>query len=262
MQLGIEGRVAVVAAASAGLGRAVAEGLAAEGCHLAICARDPERLEQTARALADIYSARVFARALDVTNAAAVEGFIAAVAAEYGQLDICVSNAGGPPSRPFAQTTLEDWRAAAELNLLAHVSFARAVLPHMQRRKWGRFLMISSVSVRQPIDGLILSNTIRAGVLGLTRSLANEYGRDNVLINNLAPGYTLTQRLRELAAARARAAGILPEQAELEWSSATALGRLAEPREFADAAVFLCSERASYITGQTLVVDGGFYKGL
>ncbi len=262
MDLGIKNRVALVAAASTGLGRAVAEGLAAEGARLAICARNAERLEQTASELAQTRGAKVFARALDVTDSAAVERFVAAVVAEYGELDICVSNAGGPPARPFAQTSMRDWRDAAELNLLAHVAFARAALPAMQPRQWGRFLMVSSVSVRQPIDGLVLSNVIRAGVLGLTRSLANEYGRDNILVNNIAPGYTLTQRLRELAQARARAAGCLPEQAEMEWSRATALGRLADPKEFADAAVFLCSERASYITGQTLVVDGGFYKGL
>ncbi len=262
MDLGIRGRVAIVAAASTGLGRAVAAGLAAEGARLALCARQAERLEQAAGELAETFGAKVFARALDVTDAAAVERFVAATAAEYGQIDICVSNAGGPSARPFAQTTHEEWRAAAELNLLAHVSFARAALPQMQRRKWGRLLMISSVSVRQPIEGLVLSNAIRAGVLGLTRSLANEYGRDGILVNNIAPGYTLTERLRELAAARARNAGISIEQAQLEWTRATALGRLADPKEFADAAVFLCSERASYITGQTLVVDGGFYKGL
>ncbi len=261
MDMGLTGRVAIVAASSTGLGRAVAEGLAAEGAHLALCSRSLAKLEPTAAAIAHRSKGRVMARAVDVTDAAAVEQFVQAVVAEYGRLDICVTNAGGPPAKNFASTTLAEWRAACELNLLSHVSFAKAVLPYMQRARWGRFLMITSVAVKQPIDGLILSNAVRSAVLGLTRSLANEYGRDGVLVNNVCPGYTLTERLTELAKVKGLASGKDQEASYREWAAMTALDRLAEPREFADAVVYLASERASYITGQSLLVDGGFYKG-
>ncbi len=262
MDLGLKNRAAIVAASSTGLGRAIAEALAAEGVHLALCARDNARLQSTAADLARTYGIPVWARALDVTDSPAVTNFVQAAAEKYGRLDICVSNAGGPPAAPFAQTTLGQWRAACELNLISHVAFAQAALPLMQKRQWGRFLMITSMSVKQPIENMVLSNTVRAAVLGLTRSLANEYGADNILVHNLGPGYTLTDRLRQLAKGRA-AAGAGTEAAILaEWAGRTALGRLGEPREFAAAAVFLCSELASYITGQTLLVDGGMYRGL
>lgn len=261
MNTGLKDRVAIVAASSAGLGRAVAEGLAAEGAHLALCARQEKRLEGVAEAIRRQHGVRVLAQTLDVTDPPAVGGFVAAVMAEFGRLDVCVTNAGGPPSKPFASTTLEEWRQAVELNLLSHVIFAKHVLPHMQRARWGRFLMISSVAVKRPIEGLVLSNTARGAVPGLTRSLANEYGPYNVLVNNVCPGYTRTERLDELARVKALGQGMAPEAAFEEWAQGTALRRLAEPREFADAVVYLASERASYITGQSLLVDGGFYKG-
>ncbi|MGH9466630.1 MAG: SDR family oxidoreductase [Terriglobales bacterium] len=261
MTTGLKDRVALVAASSAGLGRAVAEGLAAEGAHLALCSRNPQRIEEVAQAIRGAHGVRVFARAFDVTDAAAVADFVAAVQAEFGRLDVCVTNAGGPPAKPFASTTMEEWRAAVELNLLSHVSFAKAVLPIMQQARWGRFLMITSVSVKQPIDGLVLSNTVRGAVPGLVRTLANEYGPYNILINSVGPGYTRTDRLAELARVKALAQGVTEQAAYNDWTRGTALGRVAEPREFADAVVFLASERAGYITGQNLLVDGGFYKG-
>lgn len=262
MNLGLKDRVAIVAASSTGLGRAVAEGLAAEGVHLALCSRHLERIEAAAAALRRQFGVRVSAREVEVTDAAAVAAFVAAAHTEFGRLDICVTNAGGPPSKSFATTAPEEWRAALELNLLSHVSFARAALPLMQQARWGRFLMITSVAVKQPIEGLVLSNTVRGAVPGLTRTLANEYGPFNVLVNNVCPGYTRTERLDELARVKALAQGVPNEAAFDDWARATALGRLAEPREFADAVVFLASERSSYITGQSLVVDGGFYKGV
>lgn len=261
MNTGLKDRVALIAASSTGLGRAVAEGLAAEGAQLALCSRNQERLEATAAALRSRYRVRVFSRVVDVTDAATVAEFVVTAHAEFGRLDICVTNAGGPPAKSFATTTLEEWRAAVELNLLSHVSFAKAALPLMQQARWGRFLTITSVSVKQPIDGLVLSNTVRSAVPGLVRTLANEYGPYNITVNNLCPGYTRTDRLVELAKVKALAQGVANEAAYDDWSRATALGRLAEPREFADAVVFLASDRAAYITGQNLVIDGGFYKG-
>lgn len=260
MNTGLQNRVAIVAASSSGLGRAVAEGLAAEGTHLALCSRHVGRIQAVAEEIQKRHGVRVFARALDVTDPAAVAAFVTAVAEDFGRLDICVTNAGGPPAKTFANTNQEEWRQAVELNLLSHVAFARQVLPHMQRARWGRFLMITSVAVKQPIEGLILSNTVRGAVPGLTRSLANEYGPYNILVNNICPGYTLTERLAELAKVKALAEGVAPEVAYEAWARNTALGRLADPREFADAVVFLASERASYITGQSLVVDGGYSK--
>jgi 3-oxoacyl-[acyl-carrier protein] reductase len=261
MNTGLKDRVAIVAASSSGLGRAVAEGLAAEGCQLALCSRSRERIDAAAGAITAEYGVRAWARALDVTRPAAVAEFVAAAAREFGRIDICVTNAGGPPAKTFATTTMEEWQQAFELNLLSHVAFARAALPVMQQARWGRFLMISSVAVKQPIDGLVLSNTVRGGVPGLTRTLANEYGPYNILVNNICPGYTRTDRLVELAKVKALALGTETDEAFGEWERNTALRRLAEPREFADAVVFLASERAAYITGQNLLVDGGFYKG-
>ncbi len=262
MNTGLKDRVALVAASSRGLGRAVAEGLAAEGAHLALCARDGARIEAAAAAIRQRHGVRVLARAVDVTQSAAVEEFVAAVAAEFGRLDVCVSSAGGPPAKTFATTTLDDWRQAVELNLVSHVAFARAALPHMQRAGWGRLLLVSSIAVKQPIDGLVLSNTARGAVPGLVRSLANEYGPYGITVNNLCPGYTRTERLDELAKVKALGQGITPEAAFQGWADATALRRLAEPREFADAAVFLASDLAAYITGQSLLIDGGLYKGV
>jgi len=259
---GLKDRVAIVAASSRGLGRAVAEGLAAEGAHLALCSRNSERIEATGAALREQFGVRVWTRALDVTDPTAVESFVADTHAELGRLDICVSSAGGPPAKSFATTTLDEWRQALDLNLLGHVAFSKAVLPHMQRAGWGRLLMISSVAVKQPLEGMVLSNTARGAVPGLVRSLANEYGPFGVLVNNVCPGYTRTERLDELAKVKALGQGVAPEAAFAGWAAASALRRIAEPREFADAVVFLASERASYITGQSIVVDGGFYKGL
>lgn len=210
MDMGLKDRVALVAASSTGLGRAVAEGLAAEGVHLALCSRSPERIEAVADDIRRRYGVRAWARAADVGDPAAIADFVAAALAEFGRCDICVTNAGGPPAKSFATTTLEEWQGAVALNLLSHVAFAKQVLPHMQRARWGRFLMISSVAVKQPIEGLVLSNTARGAVPGLTRSLANEYGPYNVLVNNVCPGYTRTERLDELARVRALAQGCPP----------------------------------------------------
>lgn len=262
MNTGLEGRVAIVAASSRGLGRAVAEGLAAEGAHLVLCSRDESRIEATATEIRGRYGVRVWARAVDVTVTAAVEEFVTLAAREFGRLDVCVSSAGGPPAKSFATASIEEWRQAIELNLVSHIAFARAALPHMQSNRWGRLLMISSVAVKQPIEGLVLSNAARGAVPGLVRSLANEYGPYGITVNNLCPGYTRTERLDELARARALAQGTSAEAAFQFWADRTALHRLGEPSELADAAVFLASNRASYITGQSLLIDGGLYKGI
>src|SRR5262245_51931642 len=218
MDLGLKNRVAIVAASSQGLGKAAALGLAREGAKLALCARTASTLREAAEEVRRETGADVMERALDVTDAGAVRGFVADVAARFGRLDICVANAGGPPSKSFAETTIDDWESAARLNLMSTVNFAKASLPLMQERRWGRFIAVTSVSVKQPIDGLILSNSIRSAVVGLVKTLANEYGPYNVLVNNVCPGYTATARLIELADTLAKREGVT--RAEIESRSA------------------------------------------
>ena len=180
----------------------------------------------------------------------------------FGRIDICVTNAGGPPAKTFAQTSTDDWRRTVDTSLMSALYFAREVLPVMRKQRWGRLITITSVTVKQPVDGLILSNSARAAVMGLMKSLSNEYAEDNITVNNICPGYTLTARLDELSNTLAAAEGVTPEKIRERWSSQARMGRLARPEELADAVVFLASERASYITGISLPVDGGFVKGL
>jgi len=262
MDLGLKHRVALVAASSQGLGRAVAFGLAREGCRLALCSRNAETLNATADEIVKETGSDVFAEAVDVTDEASVRAFADRVEEHFGRIDICVTNAGGPPAKAFEATTIDDWRRAVDLNLMSTLFFAHTVLPKMRARRWGRLITITSLTVKQPVDGLILSNSVRAGVAGMVKSLANEYGAHNVLVNNVCPGYTATDRLVELSTTLAKSAGVTPAEIEKRWATQIPLGRLADPREFADVVVFLASERASYVTGQSIAIDGGFARGL
>ena len=262
MDLGLRDRIAIVAASSQGLGKAVAMGLASEGAKLALCARTESTLAATADEIRRATGAEVMTRALDVTVYDDVRHFVAAVIERFGRLDICVSNAGGPPAKSFAETTTADWQAAAALNLMSTVYLAKETLPVMQKLHWGRFIAITSVAVKQPVEGLILSNAVRSGVSGLLKTLSNEYGHDGVLVNSVCPGYTATARLAELSRKLAGKEGVAPEEIEQRWARQTALGRVGRPEEFADLVVFLASERASYITGGAIAVDGGLVKGL
>jgi 3-oxoacyl-[acyl-carrier protein] reductase len=262
MDLGLKNRSVIVAASSEGIGLAAAEKFAAEGARIAMCSRNEAKLNAAADDIRKRHSAQVVTAPLDVTDEAAVQRFVAHVAEKFGSIDICVTNAGGPPAKMFLATTPEEWHRAAELNLMSVIHFARAVLPHMQRQKWGRIVTITSVSVRQPVSDLIYSNTIRAGVLGLVKSLSNEFGKDRITVNNVAPGYTATERLNQLIQKRAGDLGIGNADYAAKLAAEVPLQRLGQPEEVADAIVWLASERASYITGQTLLVDGGLFKGL
>lgn len=262
MDLGLKGRVAIVAAASKGLGRAVAEELANEGCEVAICARTQADVESTAAEIEKSCGREIFCRAMNVTDEQSVRKFVADVDAKYGRVDICVTNAGGPPAKKFLDITIDEWHAAVDLTLLSTVYFAREVLPRMRRNKWGRLLTMTSVSVKQPIDGLLLSNSLRAGVAGLAKTLANEFGADGITVNNVCPGYTLTERLDELAEKQARLGGVSRDEIFSSWSAQIPSGHLAQPAEFAALVTFLASARAGAINGTTIAVDGGWVKGL
>ncbi len=262
MDLGLKDRVAIVAASSQGLGKAVAMGLAREGTNLALCARTAPNLHATADEIHKQTGAEVLEQSVDVTNYGQVKKFVEETVKRFGRVDICVTNAGGPPAKPFAATTVEDWQAGVNLNLMSTLYFAREVLPLMQKRKWGRLITITSASVKQPIDNLVLSNSVRAAVAGLVKTLSNEYAKDNVLVNNVCPGYTLTARLDELSSSLAATEGVDRRQIQERWAGQIPVRRLGRPEEFGDVVVFLASERASYITGVSIAVDGGFVKGI
>jgi 3-oxoacyl-[acyl-carrier protein] reductase len=262
MNLGLKDRVAIVAASSQGIGRATAEAFAAEGCRVAICARNGQTLQAAAEKIRKLHNVEVFAEAFDVTDPVAVSRFVAAVAEKFGSVDICVTNAGGPPAKGFLACTLKEWLLALEANFLSTVHFAREVIPHMQKKRWGRIITITSITTKQPVTDLVLSNAVRAAVVGLVKSLANEFGKDGILVNNVGPGFTATDRLKELAKSRASALAKTEQEIFAGWAADAPLQRLGDPREVAETIVWLASERASYVTGQTVLVDGGMYKGL
>lgn len=262
MDLGLRGKVALVAAASKGLGRAVAHELAAEGASVAICSRDAAAIAAAGRDIAAATGAEVLAIAADVADPNAIGAFVDAALARFGRIDILLTNSGGPPPGRFEALDMAAWQKATELTLFAPVEFARLVLPGMKANRWGRILNVTSIAVKQPIDNLMLSNSLRAAVTGWARTLANEVAAHGITVNNLMPGYTRTERVDELAGAIAKRDNITPEQAVARWKHEIPAGRLGEPREFAALAAFLASERASYITGTSIPVDGGWIKAL
>lgn len=262
METGLKNRVAIVAASSQGIGKATAEAFAAEGCKVALCARNAKTLNAVADKIKNQYSVDVYAEPVDVTDRAAIHQFVEAVVAKFGGVDICITNAGGPPAKGFLAATLEEWRKAIDLNFLSTVYLCQEVIPHMQKKHWGRIITITSITTKQPVPDLVLSNAVRAAVVGLVKSLANEFGKDGILVNNVGPGYTATDRLKDLAKARSATTGKSEKDIFAGWAVDSPLHRVGEPREVADTIVWLASERASFITGQTILVDGGSYKGL
>jgi 3-oxoacyl-[acyl-carrier protein] reductase len=261
MDLGLSGRVALVAAGSKGLGRAVAEELAAEGASVAICARGATGLHE---AVSTIVSAggRAHGIAADVSQPGEAARVVADAERVYGRVDILVTNAGGPRSAKFDALTGDDWAQAVRLLLDSAVAFARAAVPGMRERRWGRILNITSIAAKQPVDGLMLSNSVRAAVIGFARTLATEVAADGVTVNNLLPGYTRTARVEELARQMAEDSRGGDGGLIARWEAEIPMRRLGEPREFAALAAFLASERASYITGQSIAVDGGWIRSL
>jgi 3-oxoacyl-[acyl-carrier protein] reductase len=262
VDLGLKNRVAIVAGASKGLGRAVAEELACEGAQVAICSRTAPELERAAAEIRASTGREVFFQPLDVSDSGAIAAFVAEVENRFERIDICITNSGGPPSKPFADTELKDWHAAVDLLLMSAVSFARQTLPRMKKNQWGRFITITSSAVKQPVDGLLLSNSVRAGVAGLARTLANEYAAFGITVNNVCPGYTRTDRLDDLAGAISARSGVQPDEVFANWNRQIPVGRVGTPAEFAAVVAFLASERASYVNGTSIAVDGGLTRGL
>ncbi|MEM7008446.1 MAG: SDR family oxidoreductase [Thermodesulfobacteriota bacterium] len=262
MDLGIKDKVAIVAASSKGLGKATAIALANEGVKLTICARDRDTLFKTADNIIAQTSADVLPVVCDVSSTEQVKNVVNETINKYSRVDILVNNAGGPPTGEFLDFSLEAWQKAVELNLYSAITFSKEVIPHMQKNKWGRIINITSYAVKQPVDGLMLSNTVRAGIVGLAKTLSNEFASDNILVNNICPGRIHTDRIIFLANDRAQKLGKDIDQVIEEMGEDVPVGRIGKPEELAALAVFLASEKASYITGTTIQVDGGLTKSL
>jgi len=262
MDTGLSGKVALVAAASKGLGFAIAESFAAEGATLAICARGEEGLAQARDAIARTASAPVHAVAADVSRLDGVARVVQSTLDRFGRVDVLVTNAGGPPVGMFATMDWSQWQQAVDLTLRSAVEMTRGVLPGMRERRWGRVIHVTSLTVKQPIDGLMLSASIRAAVTGFSRTLANEVAAEGVTVNTILPGFMNTERVVELNEATAAREGVAVEVVERRTREQIPLRRIGEPRELAALATFLASEHASYITGQSIAVDGGWIRGL
>lgn len=262
MDLGLKGKVALVAASSRGLGKAVAHELAGEGARLVMCARGEGALRAARDEIVNDTGAEALAVAADLSESAAVDAVVRAALDAYGRVDVLVTNTGGPPPGPFESHSAEAWRAAVQQNLESVINLVRGVLPGMKERRWGRIINVTSIAVKQPVDGLILSNSVRAAVTGFARTLANEVAPFGITVNNAMPGYTRTDRLEALAGRVAERKG-LPAERRLEaWNDEIPMKRLGEPHEFAALVAFLASERASYITGASIPVDGGWIRAL
>jgi 3-oxoacyl-[acyl-carrier protein] reductase len=262
MDLGLKGKVALIGGSSHGLGRAAAGELAAEGAAVALCARNAEAVQAAAREIADFAGVPTLGIAADLSVAGEPARVVAEAVAALGPIDVLVTNTGGPPAGRFEEHDDAAWRGAVAQLLDSVVALTRAVLPGMRSRRWGRIINVTSIAAKQPVDDLILSNSVRAAVTGLARTLANEVAAQGITVNNVMPGYTRTDRLEHLALRVAAERGLDPADAYSAWNDEIPMGRLGEPREFAALVAFLASERAGYITGTSISVDGGWIRSL
>jgi 3-oxoacyl-[acyl-carrier protein] reductase len=261
MDLQLKDKAALVTASSRGLGYATALGLAREGCRVAINSRNEAAVSTAADAIAKETGVKVIGLVGNVSDLVSPARLVEATVKDFGGFDILITNAGGPPAGPFESFDEAAWQKAVELSFLSHVRLIQAALPYLRKSSAASVLTITSYSVKQPIPNLVLSNSIRAATVGLTKSLALELGREGIRFNSILPGWTNTQRVGELMKARAAQNGTSVEEEVAKQARDSALGRIGQPEEFANAAVFLVSPAASYITGVMLTVDGGMYKG-
>lgn len=262
MDLGLRGKVALVAGSSRGLGRAIAEELAREGCALVLCSRDADEIGTAAREISSDIGGDALAVPANLTDPDDIAALLRAAQDRFGRIDILVTNTGGPPAGPFESHSPDTWRDAIAQNLESVLNLVRGVLPQMKKRQWGRIVNITSIAVKQPVEGLILSNSVRAAVTGFARTLANEVATQGITVNNVMPGYTRTERLVHLAEHNAQTRGTSVEEAYAAWEKEIPMGRLGEPEELAALVAFLVSQRASYITGTSIPVDGGWIRAL
>ena len=262
MDLQLTGRVALVTAASKGLGRATATALAAEGARVMISSRGEEQLAKTAAEIAEATGGRIEWCAADVSDPADLARLVDQTTGRLGGIDVLVNNAGGPPPGGFDALDDDAWHRAHELNLMSAVRLIRGVLPHMREQRWGRIVTIASSSIKQPIENLLLSNTYRVAILGLAKSLALEFASDGILVNTVGPGRIATDRVAALDAGRAKTAGTTVEEVRAQTEKAIPLGRYGTPDEFAAVVAFLVSGVNTYLTGQHFLVDGGMVRAI
>jgi 3-oxoacyl-[acyl-carrier protein] reductase len=264
MDLMLKGKAALVAASSAGLGLATAEELVREGAHVMICGRSETRLKDALNRLADLSAGGqiVAGQVVDVQDEAAARGLVEAAVAQLGGLDILITNAGGPPGGTFDSVSLDDWDSGYNLTVKSAVALIKEALPYLRQSEAASILTVTSISVKQPVAGLLLSNALRPAVVGMTKTLSQELGQEGIRVNSILPGWTATARVGYLMRDRAQRLGTSVEEEVANIADSIPLGRMAEPREFARVATFLVSPAASYVTGVMLQVDGGDYRGL
>ena len=262
MDLNINDRIALVCGSSSGLGLAIATRLAREGCRVAMNGRDQSRLDNAADRVERETGSRPAIFVADVSDSEAVATLVQTVSDTLGPVDVLLANAGGPPARTFAEADSQTWQQAIDLNLLSTINLCRAVVPGMQERRWGRIVCLTSVAAKQPIPGLLLSSTSRAGLLGFVKGVANEIAQDGVTINTICPGYMRTERVKHLFEVMAKKSGISVNQIEENLVAQIPAGRIGDPDELAAMVAFMVSDHAGYLTGATIQVDGGYIKGI
>lgn len=262
MELSIQGKIALVTASSQGIGKGTALSLAREGVHLAICSRNERSIHTAAREIASETGAKVLPITADVSKSEDIERIVETVKKEYGTIHILVNNAGGPPTGKVTEIPDAEWEKGVQLTLMSMVRLTRAVLPMMERQQWGRVISLVSLAAKQPIDELLISSTLRPGILGLSKVLANQYGKFGITVNTVCPGYVLTQRMEELSRSRSAEKNISLDEYLKESAKNIPIGRLGKPEEIGDVVAFLASERAGYINGANILVDGGQAKGI
>jgi 3-oxoacyl-[acyl-carrier protein] reductase len=260
MELNLQGKTVLVTAASMGIGRATAQLFIKEGCKVAICSRNKENLVKAANEIKSLYSVEPLWVVCDIDKLSDIENTISVIRKNYGDIDILVNNCGGPIPGFFENLSDDNWQDAFEQILLSAIRFTRLVLPGMKSKNWGRIINITSLSVKQPVDNLILSNSLRSAVTGWAKTLSNQVGKFNITVNNVAPGYTLTARLYELAVSRAKQSGDSHEHVLASMANDVPMKRLARPDEVGSLVVYLASEQAGFITGSTIAVDGGVIR--